>query len=96
MKNNLHLKSHLDVLFVTYIQINTIWLMNSILKKCKKKFSRYFQVLYWKDFVIQRTPSLYDSHWKRSNRRKWHFSKPDILDIINKYVLRKHWGCGNT
>lgn len=61
MKNNLHLKSHLDVLFVTYIQINTIWLMNSILKKCKKKFSHYFQVLYWKDFVIQRTPSLYDS-----------------------------------
>lgn len=45
VKNNLHLKNHLDILFITCIQISTIWLMNSILKRCKKKKRKSFPII---------------------------------------------------
>lgn len=77
VKNNLHLKNHLDILFITCIQISTIWLMNSILKRCKKKKKEnvfpLFPGLILERFCHSKNSKLYDPHWKRSNKEEMAF-----------------------
>lgn len=57
----------------------------------------HFQVLHGKDFAIQSALSLTRSPLQETHQgKKRYFLKPDVLDTINKYVLRKHCHCGNT